>query len=392
MAGLLLARWLTVDDYAIYTITMILMGALTVLTKGGVHLAFTAILGRHWPDMERASAAVTAALAARRLVSLLILPPFLGLAAFLLIRSNAGAVLTGCLLLALVGFWWADMRTRVVDQILFLAKQTTRVQMLDTALGLARVIAICGLYVVGWLTALGAVVLGVIVAAVRIGPVAVWIGRLLPANRVQALPDDTREIRAAVIRQMPVELFYVFQAQIVLFSLSLFGSTVDISGYGALGRIAQLLLPLQAFSYAFCIPRFVQGTHRIIPRLIGLVALCSVPGLMLVVVAMLSPAVLLWLVGANYADLGEELVVCTLATALSSTAGIAWNLVAHRGWNHWAWLQIPVGLVWCTVAPQFLDLGSILGALWLQAGFSFGLIFAMFIDIASAYRRGSFSV
>src|SRR4051794_20751093 len=68
--GLLLARWLSVQDYAIYTLIAVLMGAMTVLTKSGVQLGFTAILGRHWPDMERASAVVEAVGQARRLISL----------------------------------------------------------------------------------------------------------------------------------------------------------------------------------------------------------------------------------------------------------------------------------------------------------------------------------
>jgi O-antigen/teichoic acid export membrane protein len=388
IAGLFLARWLSVHDYAIYTITMVLMGAATVLTKGGVHLAFTAILGRHWPNMQRASEAVSSALAARRLLSLLVLPPLLAASTFLLTQVGAGLLLTAALLVSLVVFWWADMRTRMIDQVLFFAKQTTRLQILDTVLGLARLATICGIYTVGWLSALTAVLAGVLVAVLRVAPVLLWIGRILPTTRSKPHLTDVREFRGAGVRQLPVDLFYIFQSQIIFFFLSVFGSTEHIAGFGALGRIAQLLIPVQAFSYAFCVPIFVRQTDRTVSRLIELVAICSVPSVGLILISAFFPSWLLWLIGSNYASLSTELLACSIATALNSVAGIAWTLVAHRGWNYWAWLQIPIGLIWCGLAARFINLGSIEGAFWIQAGFSIGLVSATLADLLRAYRRG----
>ena len=42
--GLLLARWLNIPDYAVYTIEISVMGAVSVLTNGGVSLCFSEIL------------------------------------------------------------------------------------------------------------------------------------------------------------------------------------------------------------------------------------------------------------------------------------------------------------------------------------------------------------
>lgn len=388
VTGLLLARWLSVNDYAIYTLIAVLMGAISVLTKGGVQLGFTAILGRHWPDMERASAAIEAATAARRLISLFILPPLLGVSAFLLLRNDAGPVMTGLFVGTLVLFWWADMRTQVIDQILFFAKQTTRLQILDTAIGLARLFAVFVLHLVGALGSPTAVLVSVMAAVIRIGPVLRWISRLLPDVRLSALSSDVHEIRSTAMRQLPIDLFYVFQSQIVLFSLSVFGSTGNVAGYGAIGRISQLLVPVSALSYAFCIPVFARATSGIVPMLAGFVAVSSIPGIALVLASLLSPWTLLWLIGPRYASLGNELVVGAMVGAFNCTAGIAWALVAHRGWNRWAWLQIPVGLGWCAIAPKVLDVGSITGAFWLQGGFSLGVIAAASADMIGAYRRG----
>jgi O-antigen/teichoic acid export membrane protein len=388
LTGLLLARWLSVPDYAIYTLIGILMGAIAVLTKSGVHLGFTAILGRHWPDMERAAAVVEAAWEARKLISIFVLPPLLAVSAFLLIQNHVAPILTGFFMLALIVFWWADMRTRIIDQILFFAGQTSRLQIMDTLIGMARLIAVVVLYVVNALSPVTAVLVGVLVAIVRIGPVVRWIRRLLPDIRISSLPADTREIRSVAMRQMPVELFYVFQSQIVILLLSSFGSTANVAGFGAIGRISQLLVPVSALSYAFCVPIFARATTMVVPILVTLVALSSIPGIMLILASFVSPSALLWLIGPNYSGLHEELVVCSLVGAINSIAGIAWNLAAHRGWNRWAWLQIPIGLVWCIVAPKILDVGSISGALLLGGGFSIGLIVSTVADVINGRRRG----
>ena len=389
LSGLLLARWLSVSDYAIYSIVFTVMGAITVLTKGGVHLGFTAILGRTWPDMTRAAQAIQSVLRVRHMLSIFILPPVLLMSGTLLWKNGAPALLICLLLCLLVIFWWADMRTKVVDQILYFAHQTTRIQMLDTSLAAIRLLTIPALYVTGYLNVLTAVLLAALVAILRIRPIIMWIHKLLPAGAHTSNPSDLAEMKAGVRRQMPVEIFYVFQAQIVLFVLSYFATSTDVAGYGALSRITQLLLPFQAFMYAFCVPIFARSTSKQGTLLLGLVALASLPGIMLIGVAALQPSMLLWLIGPNYADLQQETLIAAAVAAFSSAAGTAWSLVAHRGLVRWSWLQIPIGLIWCVIASLIFNLGTIKGALLLQGGFSIGLIVAATMDFIRQPRTGS---
>lgn len=389
LSGLLLARWLSVSDYAIYSIVFTVMGAITVLTKGGVHLGFTAILGRTWPDMTRAAQAIQSVLRVRHMLSIFILPPVLLMSGTLLWQNGAPALLICLLLCLLVIFWWADMRTKVVDQILYFAHQTTRIQMLDTSLAAIRLLTIPALYVTGYLNVLTAVLLAALVAILRIRPIIMWIHKLLPAGAHTSNPSDLAEMKAGVRRQMPVEIFYVFQAQIVLFVLSYFATSTDVAGYGALSRITQLLLPFQAFMYAFCVPIFARSTSKQGTLLLGLVALASLPGIMLIGVAALQPSMLLWLIGPNYADLQQETLIAAAVAAFSSAAGTAWSLVAHRGLVRWSWLQIPIGLIWCVIASLIFNLGTIKGALLLQGGFSIGLTVAATMDFIRQPRTGS---
>lgn len=389
VSGLLLARWMSVEDYGAYTIVMTLMGAITVLTKGGAHLGYTAILGRVWPDMARASQAVVAVLRMRRLISIVIMPPILLISWLLLRKNGVSATETAIVVGLLVAFWWADMRTRLIDQILFFAKQTTRVQMLDVVLAAGRLAAVAGLYLAGYLTLPIAVLVGVLVALLRVRPILTWVRVLMPPGPPPQ-PDnaDIAEIRTGVRRQMPVEIYYVFQAQLVLVVLSIFGSVTDIAGYGALTRIGQLLLPVEALTYAFLVPTFTRASPtRALRIYLPLVLLTMVPGAILVLVSAVYPKMLLWLIGPNYAGLQAEIFVAAVVTMLARGAGTAWNLLAHRGWIRFSWIQIPVGMGMCALSPLLLDLGTISGALMLQLAFSAGLLTAAAMDFAFAAKR-----
>jgi len=387
VAGLLIARWLSVDDYALYTIIITIMGAISVLTKGGAHLGFAAIIGRHWPDMGRVAAAISAVRVARRILSWIVLPPLLVAAGFLFSRQGADIITIIYLTILLILFWITDMQSRVIDQVLFFSKQTTRIQLVDTVLGLGRLGAVLCLFYLHLLSTVSASATGVILAAFRVWPITTWIKELAPTQAL-ALQEDVEEIRAVTIRQLPAELFYVFQSQLVLATLTMFGQPINLAGFGALTRIPQLLLPVQSYCYAFCVPIFSSRQREVAPVLLMLTALCSAPGLVLIAVALIFPSWLLFFIGPNYSSLDHQLLVCATTAAITHSSGIAWNLVAHRGWNKWVWVQIPVGFVWCGLAPIFLDLGSIEGALWFQCGFSGGLIIATLLDLFDAYQRG----
>lgn len=389
IAGLLLARWLSVEDYAAYTIIIVLMGAITLLTKGGVHLGYTAILGRVWPDMNRVSEAIVAVLSVRRLISIFIMP-FLILTTWILLRNNEVSPLdTTIILFLFILFWWADLRTRLVDQVLYFAKQTTKIQILDTALSFFRLCCIFLLFYSGLLNLLTAVLLSVLVALLRIGPILKWIDLLLPKEKPKVpLDTDLTEIKTGVKRQMPVELYTVFQSQIILIVLTFYGTVNEVAGFGALTRINQLLLPVEALTFAFLIPYFSRSnTIQAFKIYFPLVFVTLIPGFMLLILAIFFPQILLWIVGPNYADLNHELIIAVCVAVFLRATHTAWALLAHRGWVKFSWVQIPVGLSLCVISPLFLDLSKLSDALLLQLAFGIGVLCATSFDFYFAYKN-----
>lgn len=375
VTGLLLVRWLPVEQYAYYTIAISIMGSISILAKGGANIGFVAILGRIWPDYARVKELVPALIHVRRLLLIFLMPPVISLAAVLLWRGGIDWASGIALLLLLAIFWFADLNSRIIDQVLFFARKTTRVQMLDSGLAIGRLAMVTVLFFIGGLTAVTAVTIGVLVAVVRIWPIRSWVSKTLPQDVAPPRAADIAEIVIGVKRQLPVEAFYVSQMQIVLLLLSFRADAIIIAEFGAMMRIAALLGPVRVVNAAFFIPLAAQAKERVATKILALAALISLPGLALIMIASISPDILLWLLGENYAHLRTEVVIMAICAVFIQTGGEYWNLIAHRGWVEYSIFQIPLGILWVVISFFLLDMSSVSGALILNAGFTLPAFF-----------------
>ncbi|SPP97727.1 hypothetical protein [Bradyrhizobium vignae] len=391
LTGLLIVRWMTLEDYAIYTITTVVLGTITLLTKGGTHLGFAAIVGRTWPDRMHAASALDAALRQRRLISAVILPVLTPIAVWLLVRNGARGSVIATLLCLLTIYWFADMRTRLVDQILFFAGRASRTQVLDTALSAIRLTLVSGLHHLGVLGATTAMAAAAGVALIRVPFIERWTLRETPFKT--AIKNDAyfSEIRKITIRQFPLEVFSCVQAQLIFLVIAWIGLPTQTAEFGALSRITQLLLPVQAFIQAFAIPSFSRTKQHVGLALCRWILIGLLPSAALLLSSLIAPSAFLWLIGPQYGALKSELVICALGVAANSVGSIALQLIGHRGWNIWAWLQIPTTLAWCLIGLTVFDFSKITGVLWLQVGFALGPLSAFAGDILAAHRRGEFS-
>lgn len=387
LTGLLLARWLSVADYGIYTIFITVSGAIAVLTKGGINLGFTAIVGRTWPDRSRAAQALGAALQERKVISVITLPFVLTVAAWLLYKNNASEILISMLLIGLTINWFFDLKIGLFDQVLIFSGRQLSLQTLETFVGLIRLIFSVALHFANLLTVFFAVAINVLSLGLKIPFIARWIKIEIPIVHADGKSSDRKEIHLIAIRYFPLAVFYCLQSQIALLIISINSDPSNSAAFGALSRIAQLLAPIALLVNAYAVPRFTQEKKNLLKALFKWTLLALVPGLLLITVAYFHPKILLWLVGPNYTQYKDEVFILCLGAALSSVAGLAWSLVANRGWTRWALLQIPVFIVWCIFAPRVLDLSSLNGILWFQLGFPIALIVTTSAEIFAAYFR-----
>jgi hypothetical protein len=215
-----------------------------------------------------------------------------------------------------------------------------------------------------------------------------WIGQLVEGRRVRAPQAAVDEIRAVAVRQLPIDTFVALQAQATIFYLTLHGGGVELATYGALSRIAQLLTPFNAVILAYFVPHFAKVTDDVARRMLGYVAIGSVPALGLLTVALAAPQLLLFFVGPAYSAQTWPLLVCAGMVAFTNAVEVSLALVAHRGWNRWGWVRIVIGLFWIGVAPRFVPVHTAAGGYMLVAGFSVGTLLAVMLELRGAWRRG----
>ncbi|WP_432261527.1 hypothetical protein [Cupriavidus sp. TMH.W2] len=388
VTGLLLAHWLSVGDYAIYTVTGAIVGAMSIITKGGIHFGLNAILGRTWPDRRRAAQATQAALDQRKRISAFLLPPLLIVAGVLMYRNHAALALVAALLLTLLAMWYFDMQSRVVDQVLLFANRAPALQSLDVGLSGTRLLLSWGLYLLGLQSALAASLVNTLFAGLRVPFVRRWLRRELPAGAAAPVAEDQRSIRAITRRQIPMDAFYCLQSQFAFGIVAYYGAAGQTAAIGALSRIGQLLVPVSIVVGAYVIPRFAQAREHVLRQYLGWLLLASLPACALVLLAWLWPGLLLRLIGSHYAGLNLELLIACTGAAAYSIVGIAWELLANRGLNHFNFMQVPMVIAWCLAAPHLLDLSTLGGVLWFDAGLSSGLAAAVLCELASAIRAG----
>lgn len=388
IAGLLLVRWMTVADYALYTIGITIIGAITLLTRGGVRLGLAAALAKAWPDRAAAAEAVDAAMRVRLMVSALTMPPILGFAWFLLDRAGASTWLSIAVLGILAGVWLADTYGAVIDQVLFFDRKAVRVQSLDSGIAWARLVLIALLRLAGAVSTVTALATNLFASLVRAPMVRRWIKQTLEGRRDIACPETFGTVRKVALRQIPVDLFVALQTQATIYYLTVGGGGMELATYGAIARIAQLLNPFNAVILAYFVPHFARATDRIASRIMGYVMIGALPGAGLFIFALFAPQVLLYFIGPAYSDQTWPLLVCAGMVAVVSAVEVAVNLVSHRGWNRWGWVRIVLGLAWIALAPSLVPVHTAAGAYLFYCGFSIGTVIALLLELHSARQAG----
>jgi len=391
IAGLLLVRWIPAPEYALYTIAVTMIGTISTLTRSGPQLGLSGALSGVWPDPEQSARALASAMRTRLLVSAIVMPVVLVATAWLLVKAGTDWLRMTTIIAILALIWLADLKGGLLDQVLYFAQRANRVQGLDSSINLGRLVLIVAAKAAGQLSLLVALLTNLFTVAARIPALTRWSRQALGRTE-SAAPDPAMQVamRKVALRQVPIDLLTVMQAQLAIFFLTDRGGLFELAAYGALGRIAQLLTPFSALVMAYFVPAFAGQRDRIVPRLLLFIGLSCAPSAGLALVAWLAPQYLLFFIGDQYADQAWPLLVCALTLIAMGIANTLWAVVAHRGWNRWAWLRLPIGGVWCIVGPVVLPLDSAASTYLFYCGFSLGTFVAALADLADARRRGEY--
>jgi O-antigen/teichoic acid export membrane protein len=375
IAGFILVRALDKPDYALYTLATTGINALVMLSNGGIIDAATAIGGRAWQDARHLGQVVASALSFRKQLATMIVAPVIVFLAWLFVRN--GASIGEVLVLSVTAFLAAhfQLSTGILSVVLRLRGMIRELQNLDLIGAALRTALVICLFLV--LDAELATTVAAVGAVATYFFARRWVAGTLD---YRSEPDSAMlaQIGSVVRRQWLNDLVFIFQGQITLLLLGLFGGSDSVANFGALGRIAALFGIVNAIMQSIVLPRYArcqepkQWRQLYAAILLGSVGVAAFA----VGASLLLPYPLLWILGVKYQDLSYELVLVVLNSSLASIALITWGLNSTRAWIIPAWLNVPVVLASQGLLMAAIGVASMVQMLWIGiAWYGFAALF-----------------
>jgi O-antigen/teichoic acid export membrane protein len=386
LCGILLARWMSVEDYAYYTVMVMVSGAMVIITKGGVNLGLNSVLGKVWPDRLKSRDALLYALKVRRFIAYISLPFILLSTVWLLSKNNADYITILFLSFLLVLNFLLDFNSRLYDQVVYFDGDGDVLQAWEAVFSIMRLMLIVTLWYLGMMDVVIVVLITYLASGLRCIPIRARLSSML---RNDSPSESYPEIKNIAKKQYPMEVFNVLQAQFVLVLIAFTGDPAYTAAFGAMTRVGQLFLPMTALLNAYMLPKFCKMTSsEADSRFFKWTFWSLVPGLVLVWVSLQFPSSLLWIVGDKYSGYEREIFWVSVFFMLKSSSIFMWQLLANRGRNNLVYYQIPILCIWSLGVYYTYGLASFLGVLVFQLGFPVSMAVVAILEYFRGKYRG----
>ncbi len=182
-----------------------------------------------------------------------------------------------------------------------------------------------------------------------------------------AIGSQKEELRKFVVPLVPVLLYQTLQGQISIFLLGYYGYTTSIAEVGALGRLGQLIGLLMLLNSFFVMPVFSRISQRNeFIKKGGMVVLALIG---FTFISMLTvywvPDWWLFILGKNYSNLGAELPIAVFTALLNLIGATLYVLVISRNTTNGQSWYILLGLSTQAAFLAMHGVHSTYDALWL---------------------------
>ena len=188
----------------------------------------------------------------------------------------------------------------------------------------------------------------------------------LVAEPAKCDPLFNKEMLRYLVPLMPVAVFTALQGQVTILLVTCFGRSETIANIAALGRLSQLFLILGAFNSVIVEPYFAKITHaRLAARYAQTILVAVGVAAIAASGAFFLPQPLLWLLGSKYQSLGSYVGWIVGIACVNYIAGVLFTINSARKWRFWWYscLEIPLILVAQALALTLTHVGTMRGAI-----------------------------
>jgi O-antigen/teichoic acid export membrane protein len=388
--GLLLLRWLNVDNYAQFSVAFGFQTTLSLLTDLGFAGTIVALVGPRGNDPNVVGSYIRSGRRMRNLMMACLSPiaaiVFVGIA-----RQHHWELLSSALLfISIVASIYFNGMVSYYGAPLLIRGRLSHYYRHQLAGAVFRIAACVVLYLTGslnawttsWANALGFLLIGLLNAR-ESRPFAT-----LPVHHV---PEVTRQMVRYVMPNLPSLVFYALQGQISLFLISFFGQTRSIAEVGALGRLGQIFLLLTGFNGTVIEPFMARLPEKaVLRKYLPLIAVASLICTVITMSGFLEPRWLLLLLGAKYSSLQRETGWLVLGSCLSYLAAVTWTVCVARRWIFWTTTWVNIGTILSTQVLFLLlfRVDTTLHVIWFGVASSTGFLISALFNFVYGYNRG----
>jgi O-antigen/teichoic acid export membrane protein len=353
-AGLLLVRFMPVQQFALYTLATSVVTFFTFASDLGSTSSLLYFFQRAVKTGEDFHPYLAAVLSLRRWAFLL------GAAAILLAFPRSAtakgfglgdvAAVTAALLLCV----WFQIASAVRVLSLRLAGSFGRSYRAEIAGGAVRLVIallmVAASLLRAWLGMLGSALgaaatasLAGLAPTARRRPAAALPGDAAAAPAVaRDLGPYRRQILRYLLPSLPGALYFSLQGPLVVWLAATFGAARNIAEVGALGRLGLIVGMFSGLTGVVLLPRLARivDDRRYWRRYLQYGGLLLAFALALLAVALLLPGALLLVLGRQYSGLHRELVLVIAGAGLTLLGGYVIGVNFSRSWNRWESLAL----------------------------------------------------
>jgi O-antigen/teichoic acid export membrane protein len=335
ITGLLIVRWLSIDQYGEYGLVYSLQTTANIFTDLGFGATIVALVGQRANDPTVVGNYIRAGMSMRVRMLAIVFPLFA--IYFVLMTSklqwSQGTQIS--YLLAMLVSVQSSGVTSYYGAALAINKrlrQYYRVQALSSVLRLG--IAWC-LHENGLLSGQAAVwgnTLTLVLLAISM--------RKYGSAVIEEPPRPDWKVEVEMFRyiapSLPSTLFFAVQGQITTLLVATFGHGTEIAQVAALSRLSQMFLFLTAFNPLVLEPWFAKSNReQMTRRFVLVVSIAGITAGSLALAAAYKPRIFLVILGSQYANLQDEVFWAVAASCVTYLTNVVWTLCSARRFVFW---------------------------------------------------------
>ena len=385
LAGFLVLRWLSKEDFAQYSIVFGFQSMITTLVDLGLSGAIIALVANRVNDKFVVGSYIKAAKQYRSFLSLFVVPIIGGGFFYITYKYNWGIHIQIFYFITLIVCIWAQANFVYYNSVLQMQKRMKESYGPQIYAAFFRLGSMAALYFSQYINALFVIVINMVAQ--------IWNGlqfKKITKDQVEEPALVDAEVKADLMRYIrpliPSVIFFSLQAQISLFIISIFGNIDSVADVAALGRLSQIFIFLTTFNGVIITPYIARIDNKslFIKRYLQIVSGAIIISFCMIGLSYLFPEALLFIIGKKYYNLRHEMQLTIIATCLGYVGSVLWTIHSAARWV-FSWASAL--FITFTLASQVLsivifDLSATSGVIKMNL---VGAVFSLFVQVIIGY-------